>query len=44
MFASKKVTLLILIIVAKTHIESWYNEGLNGIKLILLLESKYINN
>jgi hypothetical protein len=44
MSTSGKVTLLVLIIVAKTHIESWYNEGLYSTKLILLLESRYIND
>ena len=44
MSANGKVILPMLIIVAKTHMESWYNEGLYSTELILLLESRYIND
>ena len=42
--ASRKVIPLVLIIVAKTHMDSWYNEGLYSTELVLLLESRYIND
>jgi hypothetical protein len=42
--ASGKVTPPVLIIAAKTHMESWYNEGLYGTELILLSESGYTND
>jgi hypothetical protein len=37
--ASGKVTPPVLIIPAKTHMDSWYNESLHSTELILLLES-----
>ena len=44
MSASGKVTPPVLIISAKTHMDSWYNEGLYGTELILLSESGYTND
>ena len=41
---SRKVIPPILIIAAKTHMDSWYNEDLHGIELVLLLESRYTND
>jgi hypothetical protein len=42
--ACGKVTPPVLIIPAKTHMDSWYNEGLYGTELILLSESGYTND
>ena len=44
MLIVREVTLLILIIPSKVHMDSWYRESLLSIKLILLLESKYLND
>ena len=43
-FIVGKAILLILIILTKVHMDSWYYENLISIELILLLETRFINN
>jgi hypothetical protein len=43
-FIIRKVILLILIILRKIHMDSWYYFNLKGIKLVLLFNSKFLNS